>query len=296
LTATTAEGVTFALSGVDVFGVLASRVTYPVPTEPAGTWTDTHDVRSGVGSTVAAGYITANMGAGALVDRQIGSVSIVDGGVGSAVSWSTRLEPLSQTVSAVCRSTGVVCRATMPTPGVLRYTFTTGRDLSEQRMVGDRGAPAAEFETFRAAPVGSTVIAGGSDVGTSRLFAVATDGATGLDRVETFYDVNNLTTASAVAAAARGALIDRQAQQTVDLAGFDIGVSYLDDFDVGDIIGVDIVSLGERFSAVVDAVAFTVTAESATVLPVLGPIRNDEVTTIMRTLFDTQGLQQGSVA
>lgn len=76
-----AAGERFSLSGPDMWAVPASRHAWPVPATTAP-WSASHDTRSGVGSTVAAEFLDANLGAAALPDRQLPGLLIQDGASG----------------------------------------------------------------------------------------------------------------------------------------------------------------------------------------------------------------------
>lgn len=276
------DGVRWTLSGVDLYGLLTTRLAYPDPaTEPP--WADSYDERTGPASTVAAEYISANMGATALTDRGITGVTVVDGVVGDTVTWTARLQPLSTLVTSICNAAEIVCRATMPAPGDIRYTLTTGADRTTQTIISDHdlsGNVTVDTASARA----THVVAGGSGALAARTFATATTGATGIDRVEDFYDVSTLTGTSAVGLAATGSLAESIAETAVN---FDTLLPdrwrYRTDYDIGDLICVE--SAGVRYSVLVDGVAFTITPARSSIRPLLGRTTNNEAAQIMRTLW-----------
>src|SRR5690606_38314368 len=61
-----ADGWRWTWTGVDLWFVLLARLAFPDPTNTEGSWSVSHDVRSGQASTVLAEYLTNNLGTGAL--------------------------------------------------------------------------------------------------------------------------------------------------------------------------------------------------------------------------------------
>lgn len=284
ITSVGASGTRWTLSGVDLFGVLGTRVAYPTPTS-GPPWVDGYDERTDVASTVAAGYINDNMGSSALADRVIPDLTVVDSGVGDSITWTARLQPVSTLVTQICNAAEIVCRARMAVPGVIEYVLTTGADRTAGTVISDHdltGGITVTEATARA----THVIAGGSGETTSRLFSTADTGATGLDRLESFYDVANLTSASAVDLAAQGSLAEQSAETAVDFETLLPRVwRYRTDFDIGDTITVEVDAV--RYTCLVDAVAFTITAQKSSVRPLLGRTTNNEAAQIMRELWGT---------
>lgn len=281
----TTDGTTIELRGVDLFGLLAQRVSWPTPSmEPP--WVDSHDVRTGVGSTVAAGYITDNIGSGALASRQVAGLMVVDPEVGSSSTWSARLERLDLLVGRVCRDSGVVARLSMPTPGEVRFELTSGSDVSNKVILTDQG----DLEVLTrlvTPPAASCVIAAGQGELTARAFAVADTGATGIDRVELLYDNTNITTTPGLVTAAASQLAQSGGGTSVDgtvAAGAAQRVRYRDDYDLGDVLGVEIDSV--RLSAKVEGVSFELTSEVQRVLPVLGRASTDAAVEVIRSVDD----------
>jgi len=277
-------GVRWTLSGVDLFGVLGTRVAYPDPANDPP-WSAAYDERTGPASTVAAGYIQDNIGSSALPDRAVTDLTVIDSVVGDVVSWSARLQPLSTLVTQICNAAGIVCRPRMTVPGEIVYQLTTGQDRTANTIISDRDM-IGQVTVTEADARATFVIAGGSGETTARTFATANTGATGLDRLESFYDVSTLTGTSAVTLAASGSLLEQSAETAVD---FDTLLPtmwrYRTDFDVGDLVTVEADEV--RYSCLVDAVAFTITPAKASVRPMLGRTTNNEAAQIMRTLWGT---------
>ncbi len=278
------DGTRWTLTGVDLYGLLASRLAYPTPTSEAP-WVDAYDERTGVASTVAAGYIVDNMGTGALAARQVPGVTVVDGGVGASTTWTARLQPLSTLVASICNAAEIVCRTTMPTPGVIRYTLTTGADRTSQTVISERDL-SGQVTVTAASARATHVTAGGSGELTARTFRSAASAASGIDRVESFYDVSTLTGGGAVSQAAKGSLAESVAETAVDFETLlPDRWRYQRAYDIGDTITVEVA--GVRYPVLVDGVAFTIDPSRASVRPLLGRTTNNEATQIMRTLWGT---------
>jgi len=284
ITRTGDTGTRWTLNGVDLFGVLSTRLAYPTPsTEPP--WADSYDERTGAASTVVAGYIEDNIGASALADRTVTGITVVDPAIGETLTWTARLQPLSTLVTSICNATGIICRPTMTTPGAIVYRLTTGTDRTAATVISDHdvsGTVTVETASARA----TYVIAGGSGVLDARVFATASTVASGIDRVESFYDVSTLTGAATVGLAAAGSLAESAAETAAD---FTLLLPdrwrYGDDYDIGDIITVEIADV--RYPVLVDGVAFTIDPFRSSVRPLLGRTTSNEAAQIMRTLWGT---------
>ena len=164
------EGVIYGLSGVDIFGCLNSRVTFPT-TSQLPPWPDSHNTYTGVGSNIASDYIFFNYGDGALPERRASatpgvSVTFVDPAIGTSLTWTSRLQPLGSTVGSVCNATEIVCVASMPNVGELNYRFRQPLDVSEKVILMDEdGSGSARLR--RGVSTGTYVVAGGSGMRSS---------------------------------------------------------------------------------------------------------------------------------
>jgi hypothetical protein len=128
--------------------------------------------------------------------------------------------------------------------------------------------------------------AGGDGELASRKFQNASTGATGLDRVEQFYDANNLTDRTAVSLAANGQLVEAEAETAVEFGRFPPALwNYPEDFDVGDLITVE--ADGVRYSVLVNGVSFTIDASESVVRPLLGRTTSNEARQVLRRLWQT---------
>lgn len=285
-------GEQFVLTGADAWSVLASRVAYPTPTTEAP-WAASWDIRTGVASTCAAGYITANTGAGTTADRQIPGLSVVDGVAGTSGSWSARLQPLDQLVARVCRDGGIVCRLAVDYTGALTATLRSPNDRRATVVVSDQG-DLTNIDRIRVPASTTFVVAGGQGALNARTFATAGT-ATGKARRETFNDQSSLSTSTEVQQAANTALALAAATLTVRADVTDAGAAafrYLVDYDIGDTIAVEVAAV--RYPAVIESVTIHVSPERQVIRPVLGDSTPDLVTGLIRDIaglasrFDTQ--------
>lgn len=276
-------GTTLQFTGVDIYGLLAQRVAYPTPSTEAP-WANAHDVRTGVGSTCAAGYITANLGSGALTNRQIPGVTVVDPTVGTTSTWAGRLQPLDQLVGRICREAGILCIADMTGPGAFRFLFRAANDHSNRLVFNDQGDLEALSRLVTPAAA-SYIIAAGQGELTARSFATADASDTGLDRVELVYENTNITTAAGLLSAANWQLIANGEDVSVDgqvAPGAAQRIRFGDDYELGDWLGVEVDSV--RYAAQVEAVTFTLTAQRETVRPVLGRASTNEALELIRSI------------
>lgn len=286
------DGEQFTLSGPDAWAVPASRVAYPTPSMPPP-WADSWDARTGLASTVAAGFVNDNAGFSALVDRRIPGLTVVDGSAGMTGSWSGRLQPLDDLVVRVCRDGGIVCRLSVSFTGALQMAFGRARDRRTTTVLNDQG-DLTKIERQILPAAADYVVAGGQGLLHARTFA--TSGiTTGVARHEVFSNQSSLSTGSEVQQAADTAVALGAASQTITAEVTDAAaarVRYLTDYDVGDIIAAEIASV--RYPVVVDAVKFHIAPDRAVIRPVFGNAAPNLVAGIIRDIsnlqsrFDTQ--------
>lgn len=290
----TSAGEQYTLSGPDAWAVPNSRIAYPTP-GTAPPWADSWDVRTGLASTVAAGFVLNNAGNLALADRQIPGLTVVDGTVGMSGSWSGRLQPLDDLVIRVCRDGGIVCRLVTGFNGALQMTFGSPRDRRLTTVLSDQGdltnvkrqiIPAAE----------NFVVAGGQGLLTARTFA--TSGvATGAARRESFTNQSSLSTPTEVQQSADTAVALGAATLTITAEVTDVGaarVQYLADYDLGDIIAAEIALV--RYPVVVDAVRIHVAPDRSVIRPVFGNAAPNLLAGLIRDVNNLQSRFETQIA
>lgn len=278
------QGERFVLTGTDAWFVLASRVCYPTPTT-GPPWAASWDIRTGVASTAAAGYITANTGGGTTVDRQYPNLSVIDGAVGVSGSWSARLQPLDQQVARVCRDGGIICRLRVDYNGAIVARIEAPNDRSTTLVISDQGG-LTRIQHVRVPLSSSFVVAGGQGELTARTFATA-GSSTGKNRREVFTDQSSLSTAAEVQQIASTTLAQAQATLTVRAEVTDASAAsllYLVDYDIGDTISIEIEDV--RYAVVVESVTVHVGPDRQVIRPVLGDAAPDLVTGLLRDIAD----------
>jgi len=292
ITTTTPEGRQFTLSGPDAWTVLASRLAWPTPAN-LPPWPDGWDQRSGVASTVAAGYVASNAGSLARAERQIPGLTVVDGTTGMFGSWSARLQPLDDLVVRICRDGGIICRLVVDFSGALQMVFTTPRDRRTTTVLSDQG----DLTNVRRQDIPASAnfaVAGGQGLLAARTFAVS-GAVSGAARREVFTNQSSLSSAAEVQQAADTAVALGAASTTITAEVTDVAagrVQYLVDYDIGDTIAAEIDLV--RYPVVVEAVKVHVGVDRAVIRPVFGNASPDLVAGIIRDInnlqarFDTQ--------
>lgn len=286
------SGDQFTLTGQDAWSVLASRLVWPTPAM-VPPWTDSWDLRTGVASTAAAGYILSNAGNLALADRQIPGLTVVDGAVGVSGSWSGRLQPLDQHVARICKEGGIVCRLAVDFTGALQVTLGSPTDRSTTVVLSDQG-DLTKIQTIEAPESTTFVVTGGQGALNARTFTTAGT-ATGAARREVFSDQSSLSTAAELQQSAAATLAFAAATLTVRAEVADTAAlrfQYLTDYNIGDTVSVEIEDV--RYPVVVESVTVHVATDRAVIRPVLGDASPNLVTGLIRDVanlasrFDTQ--------
>lgn len=284
---TTNEGRKVVLEGVDLWGVLASRLAFPNPAT-VHPWSTSHDVRTGVASTVATAYINNNVGSLAIADRQVPGLTVTDSTVGLTGTWSARLQPLDQLVARVCADGGITCRPILTNSGTITIQLQSATDLSATLILSDQGDLVDTVRLQRPSS-GNWVVAAGQGLLTARVFQSTTTIA-GLERIEVLYDNNNITTVDELARAALTEQEKRAAATTVSTrlaVGASQRFEFLTDYNVGDIVAVELDNV--RYPVPVRSVAIELSPGTAVVSPTFGVATPDRLTGL---LTDVDGLGQ----
>lgn len=276
---------TFTLRGPDLWGLLASRVAYPTPST-APPWADAYDQRSGVASTVAAGYLRDNLGSGALAARQV-PLTIVDGVTGMVGYWSARLQPLPQLIDKVCTNGGITCRLAVTAAGVVAVTLGPVRDRTATCVLSDQG-DLTSIHTVISPAVATFVVSGGQGSLAARTF-VSAGTATGTARREAFSDQSVLATVAELQQSSDATLQASAASTLIDAVVTDEAsqrFTYLRDYDIGDIVSAQIG--GASYPVPVSTVTIHVAPDRTVVRPTLGTaVAND----VKKLLLDVANLQ-----
>lgn len=279
------DGDRFVMNGLDLWAPLAWMIAFPHPSM-LPPWPDSHDIRFGAASTVAAGYIRDNAGTTAIEDRQYWPISIVDGDTGDAKEWSARLQPLNDLIARICTDGGITCRPRLGFDGSITYWLGHSEDRSASAVLSDKDALVGIRKVYTKAKA-TYVVAGGQGELTNRMFATAR--STGGRRIEMFSDQASLTSPSELQAAAVAAVTVNADDLTVqaeitDRAAADF--AYLNKYDVGDLVAVEIDFV--RYPIPVTAVAFHISPERSVVRPTLGSASLNKLTGLLRDVADLQ--------
>lgn len=275
------DGTVLTWQGIDLWGLLACRLVWPTPSTPPP-WADSHDTRTGVASTVAAGLIGDHIGATAYADRSITDLTVIDPETGTSGTWSFRLVPLSEAVAQVCREAGIGCLAQMTSGNAIRFVMRSYNDVSASVVLSDQG----DLESLTRVVVpasASWVVAAGSGELTARSFRTASSGATGLDRVESLYDISNVSDATALTRAAAEQLAAGSGDVVVDgkiAVGAAQSLVWGTDYELGDSLAVEIDSV--RYTSQVESIEITITPDRETVQPMLGRAAKSTTQRIVR--------------
>lgn len=257
--------------GVDAWWPLTARVCWPNPVTGIGALAD---VRSGVGSTVAAEYIEHNLGqfanAQTDIERQA-AIIVVDPEIGDEGEWSARWLPLSKMVGRVCDESGIVCAPSIAVDGRPEFRFVTVTDRTDSLVLVDDDDLASAVWSFTP-PRATWVFALGQGEGASRVAALAFPfSGGGLDRFEFVTEQVNASTPDELRLIANAVLADSAPFVSVDAelsSSIAQRLRYGIDYQLGDKLGVQVD--GERYPSPVTAVRFEVTPERSQATPVLG--------------------------
>lgn len=270
----------YIYSGPDLWAALTTRLAYPTPSTEAP-WTDSHDTRTGLASTVAAGFIERNAGYLALPDRVIPGLTVIDGAVGLSSTWSARLQPLDQVVARVCKGGFILCRVAVSIDGAITVSLSGIRDRRSVCLLSDQGDLSKIQLIHKPAPA-TFIVAGGQGELTARIFA-ASGYATGAARRESFLDYSSLPSWMEVAEAATARLAASEASLTVRAELTDTASSrlvYLTDYEVGDLVATEIEDV--RYPVTVSSVVIEISPSRKVIRPVLGDASPNQLTSLVR--------------
>ena len=272
--------------GADVFGAhLATRLAYPNPAteEP---WNVAYDTRTGPASTVAASYISANLGPTAPLTarRDTNLIVLNPTPIGTSGTWQARAQPVADIVGQVCEEGGIVCDATIDSLDRPQFAFRTPTDRTGSVVFTDT----IDVDTMTAVtrPASATkVIAAGQGELEARAFASANTGATGRNRVERLHEDTTAETTAGLARAASTVLADSAAAVYADpqLATSE-SYRYGRDYYLGDTVTLTLG--GIDYPVIVYGVEIDITVERDRVVPILGTAPRDGEALRIRQLRD----------
>lgn len=186
-----ASGATLTVSGVSDDYLLAARLVYPDPTQPADNQiADAYDIRSGVGETVMKGLVDDNTGPSAILARRSGLTIEVDNTRGATVSSSARFDNLLDVLSTLGSAAGLGFQ-TVQVGSAIVFDVYEPADLTTTARFSTELGNLRGYSYELDAPNATRVIVAGQGEGTARTFIERSDTTAEADwstRVEVFQD------------------------------------------------------------------------------------------------------------
>lgn len=235
------------IQGVDDSVVLGERLAYPDPSNADVTnQAATHDTRLGLASTAMYGYVNANIGPLAPVEREIpGLTMAVDAGLGSYVYPSARFDILGELLSGIAAIDGLGFDIKQ-VDGALEFRVfePTNRSGYIRMDVANNTLSKTEY-AYGSHALSRAIVAGGGE-GLNRTFIEVTSTeslsaeTTWGRRIETFLDQRNTTDVNELTQAGNEKLAEGGATLTsVDvIPSSDLTMAYGSDWDLGDVVTV----------------------------------------------------------
>lgn len=266
------------LSGVDDTGLLARRVTLPVPLAApvaAGTTysASVADVRTGVAETVMRGYVDANAGPGARSDRVVAGLRLAaDLGRGESGTWRARFAPLDDKLREVALGGGGLgFRVVQATDAnAVEFQVYVTADKTASAVFSPEYGNLSGYDYRQSAPKATYIYVLGQGEGTARTIVEGGDSAARVrwGQREDAIDARGTPTTDELRLRLAKELGEKAADaaltvKPVDLAGLAFGV----DYGLGD--RVTVMVDGVAVSEVVREVKITLDEQGETVQPAL---------------------------
>lgn len=266
------------LSGSDDTGLLARRVTLPVPLAvpvPAGTTysASVADVRTGVAETVMRGYVDANAGPGARSDRMVAGLRLApDLGRGASGTWRARFEALDDKLREVALGGGDLgFRVVQATDAnAVEFQVYATADKTASAVFSPNYGNLRSYEYRQGAPKATYLYVLGQGEGTARTIVEGGDSAARVrwGQREEVVDARGTPTTEELRLRLSKDLGELAANASltvnpVDLAGMAFGL----DYGLGD--RVTVMVDGVAVSEVVREVKITLDKQGETVQPAL---------------------------
>jgi hypothetical protein len=226
------DGDVLTVSGVDDMIWLRRRLAHPQPGTPAPPYSaSAYDTRTGPASQVAAAFVDANAGPGAVTARRVPGLTVpVPAAAGPSITVRARYQNLFDLVTRIARShsltvevSDLVLSVTAPAPA--RVYFSVG--------LGTLAGWTSEVE----APEVNYLYVAGAGVGTARLIREYPDADSvgQWQRIEGFDDRRDTSDTAELDQAAAETLADAVIPSTVSLVTVDTpSQSFLEDWRLGD--------------------------------------------------------------
>lgn len=268
---------TVTWSGKTDMVVLEDRVTYPDPTNAAGSQTKGYYTDSGPAGEVISRLVDRNCGPGALTARRTRGFARPGLIGGNRVSVNTRLKPVVDEVQKLAAAGGLVVDLKQ-SGNELVLVSRPARDLSRAVRLTAHTGEVSSATMSQSAPTATVVVVGGQGEGASRQLKeqAATSPGWGGRRIEVFQDRRDTDDPAELVKAAGETLEKAAASATASSTVTDtprrrFGVHY----NVGDIVTVSFGD-GAQVSETVESATLTWTETTRTVKLTVGAHESED--------------------
>jgi hypothetical protein len=267
----------------DDLALIAGRVTYPDPANAATGQTAARYTFTTVnGEDALRDLVDVNAGPSALAARQVAALALgADNGIGVAVSYSTRFEPLLDAARAIAIAAGNLGFRTVQDGLSVLFEVYDPRDLTDSARFSRGRGNLRRIRYQPSAPICTAAIVGGEDAGTARVIrerlntALITDG---WGRVESFVDRRDVTDVDELDAAGDDALSAGTMSIRLEIDALDTPAQhYRVNYGLGDVVSVEVYP-GVTVPEIIRAIKIDFSATKGEVItPIIGTA--DAVTT-----------------
>lgn len=265
------------IQGVDDSQILGERLAYPTPTSAdVQAQTTAYDTRTGLASTVMYGYVNANIGAAAPVEREITNLyTAADAGLGTTAHASARFDILGELLAGIASVDGLGFDIKQ-VDGNLEFSVYQPVDRTGTIRMDVANNTLQKTAYGYGAPSATVAIVAGQGEGAARQFeqVVTTDSTAAQTlwqrRIETFIDQRNTSVVDELVQAGKEELADRGSTVTsIDVVpSSDSTMRYGIDWGLGD--AVTVVVGEQEVSATVTTVAISIEADGIRVGATVG--------------------------
>ena len=265
------------IQGVDDSQILGERLAYPTPTTAdVQAQTNAYDTRSGLASTVMYGFVNANIGALAPVEREITNLyTATDTGLGSTTFVSARFDVLGELLSGIASVDGLGFDIKQ-IDGNLEFSVYQPVDRTGTIRMDVANNTLKKTEYGYGAPSATLAIVAGQGEGAARQFEqVVTTESTAAQslwsrRIETFVDQRNTSVVDELIQAGKEELASKGSTVvSIDvIPSSDTTMRYAVDWGLGD--AVTVVIGDQEVSATVTTVAISIESDGVRVGATVG--------------------------
>jgi hypothetical protein len=278
----TSQGVAL-IEGHDDNVYMFGRLASPEPGTPSPPFSaQSHDVRTGVASTLMLAYVDDNGGSGALPERRIPGLALqADPIVGATITGRARWQTLADLLAELGRVGRVAWR-------VRDLTLEVFQPSPVPVIVSEDRGNLAGWEYVSAAPEANVVVVAGQGTGAARTILIGQDAASVATwgRWETFQDRRDTDSTAELASAAASTLADSIPVPTVAASVIERpGSMWGADWDLGSRLTVEVDGL--RITDTVAEVQVEATVDSVDISILVGSeTSSPRITGALRALSD----------